>query len=161
MSTLDLEQGDAERAERIAEQQSAGQLRRQRRKVEAEKSGEKKPPASKSTASRTDSDLIGRLNDAFERLASGLESRGDEELSTAIREEKESMSRGLVSLTRSIKPLRRPLVFVISFLEPVIAFWRVGGILARRAIERRQARIHKREAAAASVDYAEQSPVVG
>lgn len=145
MSTLNLHDGDPDRADEIADaqaRQAVAQSEREKRKAKRE--SQKKESGSSSTRSRakaspaTESGLQGRLVDAFTRLANMLERKGDEELSTAINDEKQAMAQGLVSLTRNVTPLRGPLVLLISFLEPVLAFWRVGSILGGRLIERRQ-----------------------
>ena len=151
MTSLNLEEGDIDRAERIADTQSAGQIRRQRKKVEDEKAG-KKPPPRASAQTRDDNQLVTQLNNAFDSLVAGLEARGDEELATAIREEKESMSRAFVAVTRTVPVFRRPLVFLLSFLVGIVAFWRVGGILIGRVVERRQQRAYERAAANGAVE---------
>ena len=51
------------------------------------------------------------------------------------------MSQGLVSLTATLTPLRLPLIVFMSLVEPVLAFWRVGRILALRLLNWRERRI--------------------
>lgn len=157
--SLDLEHGDYEKAEQIAKE---GQERSKR--VRASRSGDSgssgsgsKSSGSKATSQRTDTDLAGRLDSAFSRLSDQLAAREDHELADAIQQDKEAMSKGLVSLTRNLKFLRMPLVVVLNFLEPILAFWHVGGILLRRFVERRQRVMQERQAAAAGTqveDYA-------
>lgn len=149
--SLDLEKGDYERAEQIAKE---GQERSKR--VRSSRGGDSsgggsssKSSGSKTASQRTDTDLVSRLDSAFSRLAEQLAAREDHELAEAIVQDKEAMSKGLVSLTRGVKFLRTPLVVVLNFLEPVLAFWHVGGILLGRFIERRQRVMAERQQAAA------------
>lgn len=148
MSDLDLETGDEERVAKIAETEA--------RKTKRSRTGDKNSSSHKRSGNagseRGDTDLIGRLVAAFDRLAEQREARGDSELADAIREDQQAMSRGLVSLTRAITFLRVPLLVLLSFLEPIMAFWHVGGILARRFVERRQRVMAEREMAAAETE---------
>lgn len=100
-----------------------------RRRARREKDGDKKPTP---TARRVETNLVERLNRAFGKIADQLRIRGDHELADALDEDKDAMSHGFVSLTGTFKFLRNPLVWFISLVEPVLAFWHVGGILLRR-----------------------------
>jgi hypothetical protein len=81
--------------------------------------------------------LASRLDRMFERLATSLEAREEFELAGVIREERKAMSGGLVLLTQHFDVLRDPLLRLLGFVEPVVAFGRVGRIIARRIVERR------------------------
>lgn len=130
---IDLERGDPARAE-ATEKKAATRSR-------ATKGGSAPKPVAAETS------LKARLENVFEKLAKQMEARGDEELATALSEEKSNMSQGLVSLTKNLTPLRGPLVVVVSLVEPVLAFGRVGGILVRRAVARRARKVAEWEAA--------------
>jgi len=54
-----------------------------------------------------------------------------------IREETKAMSGGLALITQHFDVLRDPLLRLLGFVEPVVAFGRVGRIIARRIVERR------------------------
>ena len=99
---------------------------------------------------KIEADLHKRLTETLERIVEQLQVRGDEELAIAIDEDKAKMAAGLVSLTRAVTPLRKPLLIFLGFVEPVMAFGRVGAILFRRAVERRQRKIAEWEAAQAA-----------
>jgi hypothetical protein len=81
------------------------------------------------------------MDTAFIKLADQMLARGDEELAEALREERRPMAQGLVSLTATLTILRLPLVVVMSLIEPVLAFWRVGGLLFQRFLVWRERRI--------------------
>jgi hypothetical protein len=121
---LDLERGDPSRAEER-------RARRRRSTGDSE---------TKTTASEKvlDRELHARIVDAFGQVVEWREAREDEELATAINEDKEKMAKGLVSLTHAVEPLRQPLLIFLGFVEPVMAFGRVGRILGGRWIARRQ-----------------------
>lgn len=85
-------------------------------------------------------DVGKRLGTIFERLAQSVEGRGDEELASMIREDKDAMVGGLVSLTSRAPALAPGVLGALAVLEPLIAFGRILRLLARRAGERRAAR---------------------
>lgn len=87
---------------------------------------------------KTEGALSGRLNEAFAKLANQLHAKGDEELATAIEEERRGMTAGLMSLTSSITPLRGPLVAIVELSLVFLAFWRVGRILLLRMVAYRE-----------------------
>jgi hypothetical protein len=91
------------------------------------------------TTRKAESELRGRLERTFDRIAEALEGRGDEELSSAISEDAKAMTSGLISLTRAITPLRAPLLILLALVEPLLAFGRVGRILLVRYQMRRVA----------------------
>jgi hypothetical protein len=101
---IDLERGDPARAE-ATEKKAATRSR-------ATKSGSAPKPVAAETS------LKARLENVFEKLAKQMEARGDEELATALSEEKSNMSQGLVSLTKNLTPLRGPLVVVRHSRSP-------------------------------------------
>ena len=124
---LDLERGDPSRSEE----------RRQRRRATRTEtvSGE-----SKTVTDKLDRELHARLVESLGQVQEWREARDDEELATAIEQDKEKMAKGLVSLTHAVMPLRKPLVVFLSFVEPILAFGRVGRILTFRWVEKRQRR---------------------
>ncbi len=81
---------------------------------------------------RRRSPLETRMRRLFERIGIAIEKRGDTELGEAIREEAKGMAGGLVNLTKHVKPLRLPLLTILSLVEPLLAFGRVVGILTGR-----------------------------
>ena len=68
------------------------------------------------------------------------------------------MTQGLLSITRPLPMLRKPLVFFLGIGESILAFWRVGGILLRRLIEWRMNRLLAAQAMGEFQDQ-EQGPV--
>ena len=147
---LDLDEGDADAAERIARTKESKVSGSGGSRSNRSRSGSKS--SSKSGSQRSDTDLVSKLSAAFDRIADQLEIRGDSELATALHEDKQKLAQGIVSLTRAVKFLRAPLVILVAIIEPILAFWRVGSILARRAIERRERVMAERAA------QAEQAP---
>lgn len=153
MSELDLEHGDANAAERIA---AAGSARHSRVTRERKESGDSSGTTSGTKRSRgrpskaastkaSENSLASQLVDAFGKLADQLQAREDDELATAIREEAEGMTVGLISATRIVPFFRKPLVLILGIAVPVLAFWRVGGILLRRELERRARKMQPQE----------------
>lgn len=97
-----------------------------------------KPPAESPTAKRTaDRDLRARLETIFDRIGDAAEARGDEELADVVREDKEVMAGGLVSLTTPFKALRTPLLFALGIVEPVMAFSRIVRLMLGRTLDHR------------------------
>lgn len=133
---LDLEKGDPERAEEI----SARQRRR-----EARRSGGSGGSASSSKGSNRSSgattDFRSQLGRVLDKLVEQRDAVGDEELATALRDNKDPMVQGFVSVTSSVPFLQTPFLIVLNLLEIVLAFGVVGRILVGRAIERRQRRM--------------------
>ena len=128
------------------------QRQKMRRERQAAEGGEKKS-TSKPRGSRTDNEVKNQLVDVFRRIADQVEKRGDEELATALTEDGDKMAAAIASLTRTATFLRAPLLMVLNMVETFLAFFRVGGLLFERAIERRAVRLARREAAQADVQY--------
>ena len=126
---IDLEKGEPE----------SSRERRSRRRSSSSSSSSVSGE-SKTTSDKLDNELNARLIDAFNHIQEWREARDDQELAVAIAEDKEKMSRGLVSLTHVFSPVRKPLVIFLGFIEPVLAFGRVGRILAGRFFGWRQQR---------------------
>lgn len=82
--------------------------------------------------STDDGPVTGQLKGVFERIAVQREVKDDEELATAIREESDAMTAGLLSLTRNVPVLRGPLIIILNLIEPLLAFGRVLRILRDR-----------------------------
>lgn len=146
---LDLEEGD----EGLANASPAERRRAAQRQADEEAakatSKSRKSSTSRSKAAtegRIETELASRLDRTFDRIAIALDQRGDDELAHVIREDAGAMSQGLVSLTRSVKFLRSPLLMALNLIEPVLAFGRVGRIMYFRFAER-QARIAEERAA--------------
>lgn len=147
--SLDLDRGDPDRADRITAAAEGGKSTSRRSRRDSSSGGSSRKSSSKTASSKSETDLVGRLSSAIVRLADQLDARNDTELAEALREDSDKISRGLVSVTRTVKFLRQPLVLFIGVLEPVLAFWRVGAILGRRLLQRRARMLAEREAAMA------------
>ena len=140
-SELDLEAGDEDRAERIAAATDSGSSKKPRfgsKKASGSSASPKRATPRATAAKRAEESLNARLVRAFDRIIEQLLQRGDAELATVIEEDKDAMAAGLVSLTRAVTWMRRPLVTALNFVEPVLAFGRVGKILVTRMVLRRQ-----------------------
>ncbi len=146
MSALDLEQGDEERAEEIERKQSSTP-RRVTRPSSSSGTRKKSTSTRPTAAQKLDTEIASRLERTFDRIIEALEERDDTELATAMREDKAAMSRGMVSLTRNVTPLRGPLLMLLNLIEPLLAFGRVGKILVTRFAARRARVMAEREAA--------------
>jgi hypothetical protein len=119
---LDLEYGDPERAE------SSPAARRRA----ARKSAGTTKSSSSNSGGASDSQIRSQLDQVFDRIIKMLDERGDDELATVIREDGGSMASGLIALTTGVKFLRLPLIVGLNLVLPLMAFGRVGKILARR-----------------------------
>lgn len=151
---LDLEFGDEERADASpAERRRMARADVERNKQEGEgrsrasrgTSGSKKRTTTPAAAQREDNEVTSRLLDVFERITNALEERGDEELATIIREDAGAMTQGLVSLTKSVKFLRKPLLILLNFVQPVLAFGRTGRVLWGRFRLRQERLAYERQ----------------
>ena len=131
---LDLEQGDPAAADKIL---AAGTESRAKRTAGRPKGSTSKAKTTAATEAE-DKTLYGRLVGAFHDLSESARVRDDDELADILEHRKEPMAQGLVSLTRNIRILRGPLVLLVNFLEPTLAFWELGSLTARRYIARRQ-----------------------
>lgn len=151
--SLDLEQGDEELANASPAERRRAARKAASKEPESPRAKSSRSSSSRSSAStreRVETELMSRLERICERIAQVLDSRGDEELASAIREDRDAMGQGLVSLTRNVKFLRGPLLMALNLIEPGLAFGRVGRILYIRFVDR-QARIQmEREQAAAN-----------
>jgi hypothetical protein len=143
---LDLERGDPSRAEERS---------RRRRERQAGAGGE-----SQAATVKLDKELHARLVESLDRVQEWREAREDMELAVAIEQDKEKMAKGLVSLTHAVTPLRQPLLVFLSFVEPLLAFGRVGRILATRWVTRRQRQAEDLAQAQAEWDAAHQPQAV-
>lgn len=155
---LDLVDGDEDLADASPQERRAAA----RRAAEAEKP--KKPRSSRSTAAKQqneEAELGSRLDRTLDRVAVALEQRGDDELATIVREDASAMAQGLISLTRSAKFLRNPLLMSLNLIEPILAFGRITRVLYVRLAER-QARVaweRETQAQQAADQGTEPSPV--
>jgi hypothetical protein len=104
-----------------------------------------------------DRELHARLVESLDQVREWREAREDTELAEAIDQDKEKMARGLVSLTHAVQPLRQPLLIFLGFVEPLLAFGRVGRILTMRWVMRRQRQAEEVAAAQAEWDAAARS----
>lgn len=134
---IDLEKGVPD------EDETPSQRRRRERRAnsDSDSSSSRSSSGSSRSSDRNDTSLASHLGTAISKIADQMDARGDEELATALREERAPMSQGLVSLTSSVTPLRPPLVLALAITEPVLAFWRVGRILVMRFLTWRERRI--------------------
>jgi hypothetical protein len=96
----------------------------------------------RTTTAKADTDLRGRLESCFERIAAALQERGDFELAELIADDAPVMAAGLVSLTRPFKAFRTPLLVLIAVVEPALAFGRVARVLVSRFRIRQWERAH-------------------
>lgn len=143
MSAIDLEKGEPD-----PDESPAARRRRERRESGDSGSGSSGSRSSSSSASgagRDDTRLATRLDTAFTKIADQMAARDDDELATALREERKAMSQGLVSLTSAFTPARTVLVLGLALAEPLLAFWRVGRILFFRLLGWRERRIQAAE----------------
>lgn len=147
MTDLDLNKGDLSLAEKIAAGKETPDARVAKKATTSGGATRQRNSTARKVAASKDDQLTQRLLTALDKIADQLEAREDHELATAIREEREPMVRSVVSLTKGITFLRRPLVVAVSLLEPVLAFWRIGRILGGRFITRRQRMVAERQAA--------------
>lgn len=155
MSAIDLEHGEPEDEETPAQRR-----RRERRAARGSDSGGGGSGSRrKGVADTDDSGLASRLDTAFNKLADQMDARDDDELASALREERRGMTQGLVSLTGAVPLLRIPLLLLLAFAEPVLAFWRVGRILFYRFLSWRERRIMAAQEAQAQAEWeASQQP---
>lgn len=146
---LDLEKGDAAKAEAISNRES-------RRQARGSSSSARSTSSSSKSNSSEDASIEAQLRVVLDRVAEQRESKDDTELADAIRETQAAIIKGFMSVTKTITPLRQPLVFLIAVLDPILAFWKVGSILTRRWFERRARKIeeYERAQAAASANSA-------
>lgn len=93
--------------------------------------------AAENARRKAEDSLRERLEEVFSRISGAYGAREDEELAAAFGEDAAVMSNSLVSLTANVKPLRRPLVLGLSFVEPILAFGRVLAIYISRFKDRR------------------------
>lgn len=147
MSTINLEHGEPD----PDDESPSARRRRERRTSDSSKSGSGSGTSGSSGTSRAtereNASLATRISTALDKIADQMALRDDDELATAIREERGAMSHGLVSLTDQITPLRVVLVLVMALAEPILAFYRVGRILFFRFLVWRENRIAARKEA--------------
>lgn len=130
---LDLERGDPARAERIT-------LGKEKTASEKKPLGGSQGSTRKSGSTareRGENELQTRVQAVFYKIADMLARKEDVELEEAMRDNAPAMAQGFVSLTRNIKWLRSPLLLFLNLVEPALAFWDVGTILAGRWYARR------------------------
>ena len=144
----------------IIDETPAQRRRRERQsKITDSGSGGKKSSGS-SGGSKADGDLLSSLIEGFGNLADRLRDH-DPELAEAFDQDKEAISKGLVSLTRTVKWLRKPLTLFVGFLQPVLAFWHVGSLLLKRVFIFRENVFASREQAGMTPEEWEQSQQPG
>lgn len=143
MAELDLQKGEPKLADEI-DARTAGNLGsgkgtgNRTRKTSSTSSSSSKTTAAQRRTTALEAELRSRLDRTWERVAEWRDSRGDDELATVIREDKEAWTQGIVSLSHIVKWLRAPLLMLLNFVEPVLAFGRVTRILFGRWTEQRQ-----------------------
>lgn len=140
---LDLEEGDEELANA-----TPAERRRAARKAatEGKETATKTPSRARAAVSdRAEAELVSRVSRTLDRIVKVLEAREDDELANIITEDRDAMSQGLVSLTKSIKILRSPFLIALNLVEPTLAFGRVGRVLYVRFMERQQRRAWERQ----------------
>lgn len=82
------------------------------------------------TQAKQEGELSGRIQEALTRIAVALENRSDgqSEMADALRQDGKKMSDAIVNVTRKVKVLRGPVLWVLTIIEPILAFGRVGRI---------------------------------
>lgn len=148
---IDLEIGDPSRAT------PEGESRRRRRSSGSASSTSR---AAQSDESRFESEISSRLDRVFDRIVKARRARDDEELAEVIEEDAEAMSQGFISLTKNVPFFRSPLILFLNVLEPILAFNRVGRILAVRIWARREERREKQEQQQAEWEAANGNPAI-
>lgn len=138
---LDLELGNESLADRITASSRGESRTRTQSKSASSTSGNKR-----SSSPSADDVLNEQLVETFHKLAVQLQSRNDDELALAIETDAMSMAKGIMSLTHVVKWMRRPVVLFLGFLEPILAFWHVGGIFLSRWIDRRERKRRQHDA---------------
>jgi hypothetical protein len=135
---LDLTKGDPDRADKIAakhgdeERKPIGKSRR------VSNSGATRQRST--TGSKIEAELQSRLERTVDRIVAQLVARQDHELGEALSDDREQIVQGFVSITRTVKWLRNPMLMVLNLVEPALAFWRVGRIILGRWYQRRMDR---------------------
>lgn len=140
---LDLEHGDPSRAS--ADTERTRRRRRERTTATTE---------TKQQSSGYEQEARSRLDRFFDRIVKARRDREDEELAAVIEEDAEAMAQGFLSITSNVPFLRMPLLMFLNVAEPVMAFNRVGRILAYRWMERRARRRMEAEQLQAEVEAA-------
>ncbi len=145
MTELDLDAGDPSAAEKILSEGQAARATRTRGRSSSDSSSGKGKPKTAAFTEAEDKSLHGRLATAFQDLAETAKGREDLELADILERRKDAMAQGLVSLTRNIRVLRGPLVLLINFLEPTLAFWELATLGINRYIARQQRKRWERQ----------------
>ena len=141
---LDLEIGDPQAADKIQAEGQAARGRRQTRRATGSKS---KSSGRKPASEAEENSLKDKVRAMFSDFHEALRER-DPELADVLERRGEAMSQGLVSVTRTIPFLRGPLVLLVNFFQPTLAFWELGSLLTARWIARRNRRaVEQREQA--------------
>ena len=89
------------------------------------------------SAARVGGQLEAQMNRVLDRWAEQRESRGDDELAGAIREDGRAITNTVVAALRPFVAIARALTGLLAIVDGLLAFGRVGGILVRRYYERR------------------------
>ena len=111
--------------------------------------------SSSSKRPKVEVEIESRLERILSRLAELREGRGDDELAGALREDTQAIAGSIVSVTKPFgAPARRLVLTGLAVAEPLLAFGRIGRILAGRLAARRERLQREREAAAAEYDPA-------
>lgn len=106
----------------------------------AKSSSAKSPRGGAAKQRANDSDLKSRLVTVLDRIIDNADARGDEELSEILREDRDVIANGIVSFTRPFMVLRTPILLLLAVVEPVMSFWRIGGLMVGRVLYNRAAR---------------------
>lgn len=127
---LDLEQGDPKFFQRVT---AAGKERT------AQARAAKTPPSRASTAAKQAADKAedGWLKtELLNSFTDWQEATQDEYLADLLGRRKDQMASGLVALTRNIRFLRGPVITMVKFVQPIMAFRELIAYKAGQLFER-------------------------
>jgi len=138
MPDIDLDNGDPDAAEKILSGPSGGARRTTttRKKVTQNKS-----PRVTQEEERA---FLAELKQTWVDLAEAFR-ENDPELADILDRRGAAMSNGIISVTRRVTFLRKPVVLFLAFVQPVLGFWELGSLFLGRFITRRERKAFERQ----------------